>query len=309
MNTVEPQYTFHEFAELFPLLSEDDLRALADDIQENGQRHPIWLLGDKILDGRNHHAACLMLGIQPRFEHYTGNDPFRFVLSQNLMRRHLTESQRAMIAATIATRRAGERTRPSKCANLHICVPTQKSAAESLNVSVRSVQKAKEVCERGTEELIEGVKQGEITVAAAVAQLPPKQTKGVFPPVTTQACTEALERIRKVCGRKVSDAMERGIILLSEREILFFAGLNDAEMAAIETLVVAQRWKPTKAHLFVTRAIHSRTKVEELIGRCLSADGMFEAVVGGFKFTVQWLRRDEVRAAERTARESNDGKS
>ena len=72
---------------------------------------------------------------------YEGNDPLAFVLSLNLKRRHLNESQRASIAARIENMKHG---RPSgKDANLHLNTDHQISisrekAAEMLNVSPRT---------------------------------------------------------------------------------------------------------------------------------------------------------------------------
>ena len=60
-------------------------------------------IGDRILDGRNSYRACLQLGLAPRFQPWDGaGTPEAFVVSNNLHRRHLNESQRALVAARLA---------------------------------------------------------------------------------------------------------------------------------------------------------------------------------------------------------------
>ena len=62
--------------------------------------HPIILCEELILDGRNRWRACQLAGVEPRTRQFPeGQDPLAFVLAANLHRRHLAESQRAMVAA------------------------------------------------------------------------------------------------------------------------------------------------------------------------------------------------------------------
>ena len=69
---------------------------------------------------------------------FVGDDPLGFVVSVNLRRRHLDDSQRALVAAKLANMRQGERTdlepRPK------LSKVSQAEAAKKLNVSRTSVQ-------------------------------------------------------------------------------------------------------------------------------------------------------------------------
>src|SRR5262249_24814032 len=70
---------------------------LVADIKEHKLREPITLYREKILDGRNRYRGCIAGDVEPRFETFEGDNPLAFVISVNLRRRHLSESQRAMI--------------------------------------------------------------------------------------------------------------------------------------------------------------------------------------------------------------------
>ena len=105
------QLEFHEIANLFPLMEGKEFDELCSDIAANGLLDTIWLHPDgSILDGRNRYRACLHVGVEPRLETWRGIDALEFVLSKNLHRRHLNESQRAMIAARLVTMSPGTRT-------------------------------------------------------------------------------------------------------------------------------------------------------------------------------------------------------
>jgi hypothetical protein len=89
----------HPAAEMFPPLGGEEFRELKEDVRLRGLREPIVLHDGKILDGRNRYRACRELGVEPKTVGWDGvGTPEEFVLSMNLLRRHLTASQRACIA-------------------------------------------------------------------------------------------------------------------------------------------------------------------------------------------------------------------
>lgn len=89
----------HPAAAIFPMLSPDELRDLADDIKERGLIHPIELLDGAILDGRNRWAACELAGVEPTTVNVQTDDPIRYVVSGNVKRRNLSRDQLAIAAA------------------------------------------------------------------------------------------------------------------------------------------------------------------------------------------------------------------
>ncbi|MGE0709136.1 MAG: ParB N-terminal domain-containing protein [Planctomycetota bacterium] len=97
----EPTTEFHPAADLFPLLEGEELQSLCDDIRSRGLLDPIVRHEGKILDGRNRYRACQLAGIMARFVDWDGEggSPLTYVVSKNLRRRHLTASQRALLAA------------------------------------------------------------------------------------------------------------------------------------------------------------------------------------------------------------------
>lgn len=166
---------FHPIANVFPMLPEGELAILAEDIKVNGLHHPVITFEGKILDGRNRYRACEMAGIKPSYKSYEGEDAIGFVVSENINRRHMDESQRAMCAARLANIEKHKHADASIEASI-----SQPNAAERLNVSRPSVQRAKEVLKKGTPELVRAVDEGRVAVsrAAQIARLPEKeQTK------------------------------------------------------------------------------------------------------------------------------------
>jgi hypothetical protein len=113
----------------------------------------------------------------------------RALVSLNLHRRHLNESQRAMVAAKISKLSKGG-DRRSASFKTSIDALKQPQAAAMLNVSLPSVQRATTVVKSGDEKLIADVESGEVTVSAAakhvaaVTRYPPKQKRPALKPAS-----------------------------------------------------------------------------------------------------------------------------
>jgi hypothetical protein len=126
----------HPAADLFPLMSAEELKVLGEDIKKNGMTSPVTLWVDAagkslLLDGRNRLDALEAVGIPVKFNKkgwckgipaphklppdlkhltdmgrcvdvkYTNADPYEYVLSANIHRRHLTADQKREIIAKI----------------------------------------------------------------------------------------------------------------------------------------------------------------------------------------------------------------
>jgi len=172
------QYTNHPAADLFPMMRGKQWESFKEDIRQNGFQESVTLYKGQILDGRNRYKAAIELNMLDdlpiaEMDDDTDIDPYQWVISRNLHRRHLNESQRSIVAAKLANMKEG---RPNNDTS-QICLVSQKQAAEQLKVGTTSVKNAKTVLANGSQELIEAVEQGEVAVskAAKIAKGTPKQ--------------------------------------------------------------------------------------------------------------------------------------
>src|SRR5262245_17621753 len=100
---------FHPVASIFPMMVGEEFEALKADIAANGLREPIWTHDGKIIDGRNRFQACEAVNLNPTFREWHGDGSLvSFVVSLNLKRRHLTSSQKAVLALEIEKHLAEE---------------------------------------------------------------------------------------------------------------------------------------------------------------------------------------------------------
>jgi hypothetical protein len=140
----------HPIALAFPPMSEAEYEALKADIKANGLHNPVAVYEGMILDGRHRDKACRELGLgECHGRDYTeelsahDGDAIAFAISANVHRRHLSKSQRAMIAANLANLPAG---RPKHAED--VAPQTIASLSEALDVSVGAINQARRIRKR-----------------------------------------------------------------------------------------------------------------------------------------------------------------
>ncbi len=168
----------HPAASAFPVMVGDAFEALVQDIRERGLVHPITLHEGRILDGRNRYLACRAAGVEPRFVSWDGRggSPTLFVVSENIHRRHLTPSQRAMLVQELLPALEAEAREPQG-ARTNLGRNSYRSpgrsrerAAMAVGVSPDSIAVAKKVA-TARPDLAEKIRIGETSLNAAERQI------------------------------------------------------------------------------------------------------------------------------------------
>lgn len=178
----------HYVANFFPLMEGKQFSDFVEDIRQNGLQEPIITYQGEILDGRNRFRACETLDVAPRMSEWRGaGSATAFVISKNLHRRHLSESQRAMIAARVANAKREDTLIPDafgKAKKLDEPIgssrekKTLQEAAELLNVGRQSVVRARAVLTQGTQEEIKSVEAGRAAVSTVAQQILERRKTG-----------------------------------------------------------------------------------------------------------------------------------
>ena len=163
-------YEIHKFAKLLPMMGNEDFDRLRESVEEHGVQVPIIMFEGMVLDGRNRLKAAEQCGIKKadipiKDITKTGMDAVTHVGILNLERRHLDQSQRAMVAAGLHT----------------VSGPRQKDASKQLHVSRRTTVHAATVIKKGSSRLIDAVKEGKIAVskAAKITAFPKTQQNAI----------------------------------------------------------------------------------------------------------------------------------
>lgn len=232
-------YPIHPAAELFPMMGDREFEEFKRDIETHGIKEFGTLYKGQLLDGRNRYKACQELGIEMDFceiEDSEDFDPFAYVLSHNLHRRHLTESQRAMVAAKLAKLRKGDVGNGRKV-EVQIC-PSIEAASKSLQVSERSTKSAKKVIAEGSKEVQQAVEQGELPVSVAaelVKKVPDKAKQSEIVSKGKEAVREAAKQSSEPKAPKQPKV--QSVVQQSENEVnqflLFWADRTELGKRAI----------------------------------------------------------------------------
>ncbi len=208
-----PQLTPHPVTCLFPAMSADEYAALKADLAAHGQHEPVWTWQGQIIDGRHRYRACIELELKPNTCEWDGQGSLvAFVVGLNLHRRHLSSSQKAMIALEVERQLAEEAK-----ARQRLSGGRGQKGSQRIDPAARLKGKAAEQAARltGTNrqyvadakrlaaeapDVAERVRAGELTLpeAKVVARLPEEKRPLVFERVASGQVKGIKEAVRAV---------------------------------------------------------------------------------------------------------------
>lgn len=213
INVSTEPFPLHPLAEAFRPWDKAEEEVAVNSLEELGQLDPIEVYAGQVVDGANRQRTLIAKGMPVRWTDITRKIESnkisieQYVIGKNLSRRHLTSSERAMIAAKILAGAAGAkaikpgRGRPKKGSDY---VDFQ-SVASTAKVGQTDAKAAMRVLQQGGKELIEKVEKGQISVREAAASL-------ALPNTETQPEQKGLALLRKaeqcigVLARTLHDA-------------------------------------------------------------------------------------------------------
>jgi hypothetical protein len=117
-------------------------------------------------------------GVEPVLTTFAGDDPVRFVIDANVHRRHLSDSQRTVIATQIVALKAAQKQEHASDPPIgglsqeqEAGMVTQKQVAELMNVSLRGVERTHRIFNNAEDSDIEALRQGKVTIAGIEKKL------------------------------------------------------------------------------------------------------------------------------------------
>lgn len=163
------QYEQHPFGQLYPEMEESQFQSFCEDIHVNGFQNPFILLYEgMILDGWHRYQAaitldqCYALNLisKLQFTEYIETEPIAYVHSMNKHRRHLTQSQLAVIALrhTKMLNHGGDR-KSQKIKASHDALKSSEQVAKETGTSKPTIERAKRamnIAPEKIDEMVEG---------------------------------------------------------------------------------------------------------------------------------------------------------
>ena len=236
---MESKYPPHPAAQAFSWMEGKALEDLVADIKRKGMFYPVILAeydGEIcVLDGRNRERAALMAGVEPRYEMFTGEDPWEYVDSVNHQRRHQNVDQRLISAAKLERARSGDNQWSRRSA-----APTAAEVAEKEGASKRQVERSRAVVDKAEPEVVEAVARGELAMTRAdeIARLERAQQ------------LDALEQAKNT--EEPRTKVERDSMMSIARL------MKESEVMALRVLVEAGEW-------FAERDARAREGIKALL--------------------------------------------
>jgi hypothetical protein len=197
-----------ELKALLPRQTPEEIDILEKSLRTEGLRDKltVWKRGPDdfvLIDGMTRFEICERIGIPIDSSRYQivelkdMNGAKKWMLRNQLGRRNLTDTQRAMIGARLADLEKGANQHGTRDST------SQAKAAEVVGVSRKSITRAKKVLKKGAPELIDAVDSGKVDVksAAKVADLPKEEQAAVVakgPKAVRRRALEGVEVEEKI---------------------------------------------------------------------------------------------------------------
>ena len=206
-------YQIHPLCALLPEMPAEEYAKLKEDIKAHGLLEPITLSADSttVLDGRHRLRICRELGIPPRLERFEGRcTESEYIWARGLLRRHLTDDQRAMLASkwSDAERQAAQERQKSGVKPSGEVAQTygrtRDALAEKAQVSTNKIRQAEEV--KKSPELAGKVERGAMPLKEAVkviaAQKPKTEKRSA--PVARDMPTVFRQELEELVGKRIN---------------------------------------------------------------------------------------------------------
>jgi hypothetical protein len=261
----------HPAAELLPMMSDEEFQIMCVDVAQKDFLRPVLIGRDKMLiDGRNRLQVEWALELDPSIEEVSLEDVLGYVLSENVVRRHLTVGQRAMIGEKIANLPKGVRSDSRMWLSEPI---TQEQAAKQLNTSITAIKQARvvrgwakeevEAVEAGTESLEQAYKRAqkkrektegqkksakrksqprrkddfvELQAPLDSSQDVPQEPVEVESQATRQDCVKALFTFVEVLANSTDEPFDAALLTSQELDIAKCRGVWPKLMALMRTM-------------------------------------------------------------------------
>lgn len=161
----------HPLSAAFPDMTAEEYSDLLSSVKDIGIQNPIVLFEGMIIDGWHRYRASLDLDVEcPYVDLPEHINPQNYVIAQNISRRSLTASQRALAVVTVhAWRRRGNQIDTE----YPFETKTEDEMAELANTSAATIKKAKKIASKAVPEVIQAIQSGEVGIskASAIASL------------------------------------------------------------------------------------------------------------------------------------------
>jgi hypothetical protein len=208
------EFEWHPVACTFPIPTGAAFDAMVEDLKMNGlkEKGKMWIdaTGKYVgVDGRFREKACEAADVEFTFQILKLPDEaavIAYILSRNLARRHLNQSQRALVGARLLPIFAEEAEKRQKAGKrVEADLPdgqkgrAREHVAALINVSERLIQDARTLLESDSPELIQLVERGENSISAVleIVKNLPKEEQEKIVVAGKKAVKETATRIRK----------------------------------------------------------------------------------------------------------------